>query len=122
MVYLFNNSSATPEEWESFSNKNVLKAESERNSSVTLRSMIDEILQETYDDQQKQCDNTNLSFEKRIEETEKAKAKLEDHLAKVSFHGFFWLRLTAWKGRHFQLLGLERFGLKLKFWGSLKMF
>merc|ERR1719171_1356405 len=35
--------SATPEEWESFSNKNVLKAESERNSSVTLRSMIDEI-------------------------------------------------------------------------------
>jgi len=75
--------SVTPEEWEKFSNKNVLKAESERNSSVTLRSMIDEVLQETYDDQQKQCDNTNLSFEKRIEETEKAKTKLEDHLAKV---------------------------------------
>jgi len=75
--------SVTPEEWESFSNKNVLKAESERNSSVTLRSMIDEILQETYDDQQKQCDNVNLSFAKRIEETEKAKTKLEDHLAKV---------------------------------------
>jgi len=45
--------------------------------------MIDEILQETYDDQQKQCDNVNLSFAKRIEETEKAKTKLEDHLAKV---------------------------------------
>ena len=76
-------SSVTPEEWESFSNKNVLKAESERNSSMTLRSMIDEILQETFDDQQKQCDNANLSFAKRIEETEKAKTKLEDHLAKV---------------------------------------
>jgi len=75
--------SVTPEEWESFSNKNVLKAESERNSSVTLRSMIDEILQETFDDQQKQCDNVDLSFAKRIEETEKAKVKLEDHLAKV---------------------------------------
>jgi len=75
--------SVTPEEWETFSNKNVLKAESERNSAVTLRSMIDEILQETYDDQQKQCDNVNLSFAKRIEETEKAKTKLEDHLAKV---------------------------------------
>lgn len=75
--------SVTPEEWETFSNKNVLKAESERNSAVTLRSMIDEILQETYDDQQKQCDNVNLSFSKRIEETEKAKNELEDHLAKV---------------------------------------
>ena len=45
--------------------------------------MIDEILQETFVDQQKQCDNVNLSFAKRIEETEKAKTKLEDHLDKV---------------------------------------
>lgn len=75
--------SVTPEEWETFSNKNVLKAESERNSSVTLRSMIDEILQETFDDQQKQCDNVDLAFATRIGETEKAKTKLEDHLAKV---------------------------------------
>ena len=80
-VFLF--SSLTPEEWETFSNKNVLKAERERNSSVTLRSMIDEILQETFVDQQKQCDNVNLSFAKRIEETEKAKTKLEDHLEQV---------------------------------------
>jgi len=75
--------SVTPEEWEVFSNKNVLKAEGERNSSVTLTSMIEEILQETFDDQQKQCENVNLAFAKRIEETEKAKAKLEDHLDKV---------------------------------------
>lgn len=75
--------SVTPEEWETFSNKNVLKAESERNSSVTLRSMIDGILLETHDDQQKQFENVNLAFSKRIDETEKAKAKLDDHLMKV---------------------------------------
>ncbi|XP_065054990.1 tektin-1-like [Rhopilema esculentum] len=75
--------SVTPEEWESFSNKNFLKAERECNSSKTLRSMIDEILQEVYNDQQKQCTTVNLAFKKRIEETEKAKTKLEDHLNKV---------------------------------------
>lgn len=73
----------TPEEWETFSNKNVLKAERERNSAVTLESMIEELLQETFDDQQKQCDNVNLAFKKRIEETKKAKTKLEIHLKKV---------------------------------------
>ena len=76
----------TPEEWEKFSNKNVLKAERERNSATTIESMIDEILQETFDDQQKQCDNVYLAFKERIEQTKKAKAKLEDHLAKVHMH------------------------------------
>ena len=76
-------SSVSPEEWEKFSNKNVLKAERERNSAVTVQSMIDEILQETFDDQQKQCHNVNLAFAERIEQTKKTKAKLEDHLAKV---------------------------------------
>ena len=77
-------SSVTPDEWESFSNRNFQKAERECNSSKALRSMIDEILQEAYNDQQKQCITVNLALKKRIEETEKAKTKLEDHLAKVS--------------------------------------
>jgi len=76
--------SMTPEEWEAFSNQNVQKAERERNSAITLRSMIDEILQETFADQQKQCDSANLAFNKRIDETEKAKTKLENHLDKVN--------------------------------------
>ena len=90
-MFLFILSSVTPEEWESFSNKNKLKAERECNSSKTLRSMIDEILQETYNDLKKQCDVTNLAFKKRIEETEKAKKKLEDHLAKVTICLLFFL-------------------------------
>eukprot|EP00794_Sanderia_malayensis_P014263 gene14263-15750_t len=75
--------SVTPDEWQSFSDKNFLKAERECNSSKTMRSMIDEILQQVYNDQQKQCTTVNLAFKKRIEETEKAKTKLEEHHAHV---------------------------------------
>lgn len=73
----------TPEEWEEFSNKNLLKAERENNSSSNLRSIIDGILMQSLDDLQKQCRAVNLAFEHRIEETQKAKTKLEDHLLKV---------------------------------------
>ena len=62
----------------------VLKGERERNSAMTLESMIKEVLQEVHDDQQNECDNVNLALEKRIEETEKAKKKLEDHLSRVT--------------------------------------
>merc|ERR1719171_324601 len=75
--------SATPQQWECFSNKNVVKAEDERNRSITMRSMIDEILEETYQDQEKQHKCVNLAFHKRIEETETAKNRLENHLSKV---------------------------------------
>lgn len=78
-------SSLTPDEWEDFSNKNVLKAEREKNSSINLRSIIDGILMQTLSDLQAQCQAVNLAFQKRIEETVEAKTKLEKHLAQVSY-------------------------------------
>ena len=81
-------SSVTPDEWEDFSNKNILKAEREKNSAINLRSIIDGILIQTLSDLQAQCQAVNLAFEKRIEETVEAKTKLEEHLAMVG------------KGRH----------------------
>ena len=91
-------SSVTPDEWETFSNKNFLKAERECNSSKTLRSMIDEILQEVYNDQQKQCKTVNIALNKRIEETEKAKTKLENHLAKVMSSSFLCEMIQRFPG------------------------
>jgi tektin-1 len=38
---------------------------------------------QSLDDLMKQCRAVNLAFEHRIDETLKAKTKLEDHLAKV---------------------------------------
>merc|ERR1739844_133696 len=75
--------STTPVQWEEFSNKNILKAEREKNSGIQLRGIIDGILIQTLNDLQNQCKAVNLAFEKRIEETTKAKTKLEGHLAKV---------------------------------------
>ena len=75
----------TPDEWEDFSNKNILKAEREKNSAIHLRSIIDGILMQTLSDLQAQCEAVNLAFQKRIEETIEAKTKLEEHLAQVPF-------------------------------------
>jgi len=75
--------SVTPDNWQDFSNKNIEKAEREKNASINLRSMIDAILIQTADDMQRQVNDTDLAFEKRIAETKDTKGKLEDHLSKV---------------------------------------
>ncbi|KAK3611711.1 hypothetical protein CHS0354_034380 [Potamilus streckersoni] len=75
--------SVSPEDWQNFSNANILMTERERQSSVELRSLVDGILQQTTNDMRKQCSDVNLAFNKRIAETKDAKSKLEDHLNKV---------------------------------------
>lgn len=78
-------SSVCPEDWQDFSDANILKAERERQSSVELRTLIDGILQQTSNDMRKQCSDVNVAFNKRISETKDTKSKLEDHLNKVSY-------------------------------------
>lgn len=75
--------SVTPDEWQDFSDKNILKAEREKNSSINLRSIVDGVLIQSFNDLKKQCEVVDLAFENRIEETVKTKTKLETHLTKV---------------------------------------
>lgn len=75
--------SVTPDEWEDFSNVNILEAEKQRQNSVNLRSAIDGILQATANDMKKQKETVDIALERRIAETRDAKEKLEDHLSKV---------------------------------------
>lgn len=85
-TYEFNGflfSSVTTQEWKDFSDKNILKAEREKNSSINLRSIIDGVLMQSFNDLKKQCEVVDLAFKNRIEETDKAKTKLETHLTKV---------------------------------------
>ena len=82
MIYI--SSSATPDEWEDFSNENILAAEKQRQNSVNLRSLVDGILQSVANDMKKQKECVDISMNKRIDETRDAKEKLEDHLSKVS--------------------------------------
>ena len=77
-------SSTSADEWQNFSNDNINNAETEIQSSVSLRSHIDAILQQTSNDQGRQVSATNLAFDKRIAECKDVKGKLESHVNRVS--------------------------------------
>ncbi|KAG2459384.1 tektin-1 [Polypterus senegalus] len=73
----------TPGDWEEFSNANILKADKEKKSSLALRALIDNLLQQTASDMRKQQLDVNRALQVRIQETKNIKDKLEEHLGKV---------------------------------------
>lgn len=75
--------SSTVDQWEDFSNVNILDAEKQRQNCASLRGVIDGILQATANDMRRQKECTDVALEARIAETRDAKEKLEAHLAKV---------------------------------------
>ncbi|XP_072326094.1 tektin-1 [Scyliorhinus torazame] len=75
--------SVTPQEWQDFTNTNIVNADKQKNNSAAMRSLIDGILSQTADDMQKQVEAANRAFRFRIQETRDAKCKLEKHLKKV---------------------------------------
>jgi len=75
--------SSTPDQWEDFSNDNILNAEKQRQNSEALRSLVDGVLQSTSNDMLKQKETVDIALTKRIAETRDAKEKLEGHLSKV---------------------------------------
>lgn len=76
-------SASTPETWAKFTQENLCRAERERLASVNLRGLIDCILRDVAEDLRLQCDAVNLAYERRCEELEDARLKLEQHLRKV---------------------------------------
>lgn len=53
-------------------------------ASIQLRTLIDNVLQDTSRDMIEQCDVVDNAFAKRVEEMEDAKAKMEENLKKVN--------------------------------------
>ncbi|XP_063814399.1 tektin-4 isoform X2 [Pseudophryne corroboree] len=76
-------STSTPETWAQYSHEIIYKAERERIASINLRSLIDNILQDTAEDLQTQCNTVNSAFAQRCEEMEDAKRKMESHLRNI---------------------------------------
>jgi len=74
---------STPESWAQFSHDNIVRGEHERMSSMQLRQLIDNILEDTSRDEREQCDTVNVAFQKRVAEMEDAKTKMEENLKKV---------------------------------------
>lgn len=75
-----------------FSNTNVEKADKQRNSSLTLKALVDRTLSQTANDVSRQCDVVDTAFENGLKETKDARDKLAAHLAKVSSLGGPWKR------------------------------
>ncbi|XP_024298038.1 tektin-1 [Oncorhynchus tshawytscha] len=73
----------TPEEWETFSNINILKAEREKNNSLALRALVDSLLEQMAADMRRQHKAMGTALRLQVQETKAAKGQLEDHLVKV---------------------------------------
>lgn len=74
---------STPESWAQFSHDNIARGEHERMASIQLRTLIDNVLEDTSRDMREQCDTVDVNFQKRLTELEDAKHKLEENLKKV---------------------------------------
>ena len=81
-------SSFTPEQWEDYSNANILKSEKQQNASATLRGVSSGILDQSTQDTLLQRKTVNQAFEKRIDEVQTAHDSLVDHLDKVYKQGY----------------------------------
>lgn len=73
----------TPDEWETFSDINICKAEKQRTNSVSLRSLVESLLQQTATDMSMQHEATGNALEMNVQRIKSSKAMLEDHLSKV---------------------------------------
>ncbi|XP_069342649.1 tektin-4-like [Eulemur rufifrons] len=76
-------SASTPETWAKFTQDNLCGAQRERRASANLRALIDCVLRDAAEDLRLQCDAVNLAFQRRCEELEDARHKLQNHLNKT---------------------------------------
>ncbi|NXL63784.1 TEKT4 protein, partial [Chordeiles acutipennis] len=79
----FEENTSTPETWAKFSHDNIYRAEREKLASISLRTLIDNILHDVSQDLRMQCAAVNEAFAKHCEELDDAKLKLEHHLKQI---------------------------------------
>ncbi|XP_068174174.1 tektin-1 isoform X2 [Antennarius striatus] len=72
----------TPKQWESISDMNIAKAEQQKANSMSLRALVESLLEQTASDIQKQVQVTSAAFQLNIHEIKSAKSQMEDQLAK----------------------------------------
>ncbi|XP_006637103.2 tektin-4 [Lepisosteus oculatus] len=74
---------STHETWTKFTQDNLVLAEREEQASVSLRALIDRVLQDTAEDLRAQCTVVDRAFSQRCEEMNEAKVRLEQHLNQI---------------------------------------
>jgi tektin-4 len=75
---------STPESWAQFTHDNITRAEHERMASIQLRTLIDNILNDTSRDMREQADAVDVAFKRRVDEMQDALNKMEENLQKVA--------------------------------------
>ncbi|KAM9338430.1 tektin-1 [Symphorus nematophorus] len=73
----------TPKQWENISDINIAKAEQQKTNSLSLRALVESLLEQTATDMQKQVQATTAAFQLKVQEIKSAKSQMEDQLAKV---------------------------------------
>ncbi|KAM6245478.1 tektin-3-like [Porphyrio hochstetteri] len=74
---------SVPESWANFTDKNILRSQSERAASAKLRDSIENLLVLTDKQMQHQFNCVNLAFTQRIAEMADAKRKIQAQLSKT---------------------------------------
>lgn len=80
----------TPQQWENLSEINIAKAEQQKANSVSLRALVESLLEQTFNDMQKQAQATTAAFKMSVNEIKSAKSQMEDQLAKVRQMGMMY--------------------------------
>lgn len=87
MIIVFERVS-TPDTWSKFTEDNIRRSASERAQSDEFMNMADNILKETANDIWNQFNTVNEAFEQRVNETNQAKDKIQNHLSAVIYLKF----------------------------------
>ncbi|XP_031151531.1 tektin-1 [Sander lucioperca] len=73
----------TPKQWENISDLIMAKAEQQKINSLSLRALVESLLEQTAADMHKQVQATAAAFKRNIDEIKSAKSQMEDQLAKI---------------------------------------
>ena len=70
-------------QWENFSDINIAKAEQQKTNSMSLRALVESVLEQTAADMQKQVQATSAAIQLNVQQIKSAKSQMEDKMPKV---------------------------------------
>lgn len=94
--------SVTPKQWENISDIHMAKVEQQKTNSLSLRALVESLLEQTAADMQKQLQATTEAFQHNVQEIKSAKSQMEDQLTTVEQ---MILCLAEREGRQSQAVG-----------------
>ena len=73
----------TPKQWENISDIHIAKVEQQKTNSLSLRALVESLLEQTAADMQKQLQATTEAFQRNVQQIKSAKSQMEDQLTTV---------------------------------------